>query len=38
MNLKGMVIEVIGNNARVKIESMGVALTALFERKNLEKV
>jgi transcription antitermination factor NusG len=38
MNLKGMVIEVIGNNARVKIESMGVALTALFERKNLEKL
>ena len=38
MNYKGIVMEVIGNNARVKIEGMGLQLTAIFERNNLEKV
>ncbi len=36
MNYKGIVLEVIGNKARVKIESMGVGLSALFDVKNLE--
>lgn len=36
MNYKGIVVEVLGNKARVNIESMGLALSALFEVKNLE--
>jgi len=36
MNYKGIVVEVLGNKARVKIESMGLALTAVFDVKNLE--
>ena len=38
MNYKGIVLEVIGNNARVKIEGMGLSLTAIFEHKNLAKL
>lgn len=38
MNYKGMVLEVMGNKARVRIDSMGLQLSALFERKNLELV
>ena len=38
MNYKGIVLEVIGNKARVKIDGMGLQLTAIFERKNLEKL
>lgn len=38
MNYKGIVVEVIGNKARVNIESMGVQLSALFDTKNLERV
>ena len=38
MNYSGFVIEVLGNRARVMINSMGVALSALFDKKNLEKV
>ena len=36
MNYKGIVIEVIGNKAKVNIESMGLILSALFDVKNLE--
>jgi transcription antitermination factor NusG len=36
MNYQGIVIEVMGNKARVKIESMGIQLSAIFEKKNLE--
>lgn len=38
MNYKGIVIEVLGNKARVKIESMGLQLSAVFDKKNLEIV
>ena len=36
MNYRGIVLEVMGSKARVKIESMGVQLSAIFEKKNLE--
>jgi transcription antitermination factor NusG len=36
MNYKGILIELSGNRAKVKIESMGVQLYAQFEKKNLE--
>lgn len=36
MNYRGIIIEVMGNKARVKIESMGLQLSAVFEKKNLE--
>jgi transcription antitermination factor NusG len=36
MNYQGIVVEVMGNKAKVKIESMGVQLSAIFEKKNLE--
>lgn len=36
MNYKGIVMEVIGNRAKVNIESMGLQLSAVFEVKNLE--
>ena len=38
MDYKGIIIEVNGNKARVRIESMGIQLTAVFERKNLMKI
>ena len=38
MNYKGLVLELNGNKARVKIESMGLQLSAVFDRKNLEVV
>ena len=38
MNYKGIVLELQGNKARVKIESMGIQLSALFDLKNLEVV
>lgn len=36
MNYHGIILEVIGNKAKVLIESMGLQLTAVFEKKNLE--
>lgn len=36
MNYKGILIELSGKKAKVKIESMGVQLYAQFEKKNLE--
>ena len=38
MNYKGIVVEIIGNKARVNIESMGVQLSAVFDMKNLVRV
>ncbi len=36
MNYHGIVLEIIGNKAKVQIESMGLQLSAIFEKKNLE--
>lgn len=38
MNYEGTVIELHGNKASVKIESMGIQLSATFEKKNLEPI
>ena len=38
MNYKGIVMELHGNRAKVKIESMGLQLSAFFDKKNLETV
>lgn len=38
MNYEGTIIEVSGNRARVQIESMGLQLSALFEKKNLRLI
>ena len=38
MNYHGLVLEIQGNKAKVKIESMGIQLSAVFEKKNLEVV
>ena len=38
MNYEGTIIELHGNRASVKIESMGLQLSATFEKKNLEPV
>lgn len=36
MNFQGIIIEVSGNKAKVNIESMGLQLSAVFDKKNLE--
>jgi len=36
MNYHGILVELSGNRARVMIESMGIQLSANFEKKNLE--
>jgi transcription antitermination factor NusG len=38
MNYEGTIIEVAGNRAFVRIESMGIQLSAMFEKKNLEAI
>ena len=38
MNYKGIVLDIVGNKARVNIESMGLQLSAVFDVKNLEKI
>jgi transcription antitermination factor NusG len=38
MNYRGIVLEIIGSKAKVKIESMGIQLSAVFDKKNLELV
>lgn len=38
MNYEGMVLEVSGSLALVKINSMGLQLTAKFDKANLEKI
>jgi transcription antitermination factor NusG len=36
MNYRGILIEVLGSRAKVRIESMGIQLDAQFDKKNLE--
>lgn len=36
MNYHGMLIELSGNKAKVRIDSMGISLNAQFDKKNLE--
>ncbi len=36
MNYQGLLIELTGNKARVRIDSMGISLYAQFDKKNLE--
>ena len=38
MNYHGILMEVSGNRASVKIESMGVQLTAVLDKKNIELI
>ena len=38
MNYHGMVLELHGNRALVRIDSMGLQLSAVFDKKNLELV
>ena len=38
MNYHGILLELSGNRAKVRIESMGLQLSALFDKKNLERV
>ena len=38
MNYHGLLIELSGNRAKVKIDSMGVSLNAHFDKKNLELI
>ncbi|HUS00536.1 MAG TPA: UpxY family transcription antiterminator [Chitinophagaceae bacterium] len=38
MNYEGILVEISGNRAFVKIESMGLQLSAHFDKKNLENV
>ena len=38
MNYKGVVIEVLGNRAVVKIDTLDIQLSAHFDRKNLEVI
>lgn len=36
MNYHGIIVEVSGTRAKVKIDSMGIQLVAVFDKKNLE--
>ena len=36
MNYQGLLIELAGNRAKVRIDSMGISLHAQFDKKNLE--
>lgn len=38
MNYKGVVLEVLGNRAVVRIDSLGMQLSAHFDRRNLEVI
>lgn len=38
MNYHGLLVELSGNRAKVRIDSMGVSLSAQFDRKNLELI
>ncbi len=38
MNYKGVVVEVLGNKARVQIDSMGIRLSAILEKKYLTPI
>ena len=38
MNYNGVIVEITGNRAKVNIESMGIKLSAVFDKNNLEPV
>jgi len=38
MNYHGIIVEITGNRVKVNIESMGIQLSAVFDKKNLEPV
>ncbi len=38
MNYHGIIVEIAGSKARVNIESMGIQLSAVFDKKNLEPI
>ncbi len=38
MNYHGLLIELTGNRAKVRIDSMGISLHAQFDKKNLEPI
>ena len=38
MNYEGILLEVSGSRAIVKLETMGLQLSAHFDKKNLEKI
>ena len=38
MNHRGLLLEISGNKAKVRIESMGIQLSAVFDKRNLERV
>ena len=38
MNYQGLVLEISGNKAKVKLERMGIQLSAVFDKKNLEVI
>jgi transcription antitermination factor NusG len=38
MNYQGVLVEISGNRARVKIQSMGIELSAHFDKRNLELI
>jgi transcription antitermination factor NusG len=38
MNYQGILLEITGNRAKIKIESMGLQLSAHFDRKNIEQL
>lgn len=38
MNYHGIIVEITGNRAKVNIESLGIQLNAIFDKKNLEPV
>jgi len=38
MNYKGIIVEVLGNKARVQIDSMGIQLSALIEKRSLTPI
>ena len=38
MNHRGLLLEISGNKAKVRIESMGIQMSAVFDKRNLERV
>jgi transcription antitermination factor NusG len=38
MNYQGILLEISGNRAKIKIESMGIQLSAHFDKKNIERL
>ena len=38
MNYKGTVMEIVGKSVRLKIDELGITLSATIEQKNVEKV